>query len=178
MLNSGKEKTGEQKAKKSPTVKQKVINTYQESVLTLLNINQDYQKLRPEQIAFAVWASQPKNERGRLGDFAKKIGVSRVTLWNWQKHDVIKQLRFEVMISSIQMSTTDVLYNLAERASNTDMSFNAAPYIKIYLQFIEGWRENEPAVKPDIVVNFGFQPSKHIQPEDSNKSTLVEMANL
>ena len=174
-----KETAAQKKKRLANETKQrdKSIKLYTERIETLLNKNDEFKTLSAEQICYAVWSAQPKSERGTVEDFAKAIGVGRTTLWKWRHLEVIRNLRFEIAVDVYKERTPNVLDNLTSRAEDTDKDFNAAPYINTFLKFVENWTEGTDPNQPDIIVNFGFNPSKHIQPEDAQapKKSLSQM---
>lgn len=165
-----KKTSGKKGGKKTSKVSRKKLESYTNQILNLLESNEDYQSLKPEQICFAVWAAQPESERGTQYDFAKTVDVSPQTLCNWRHIPEIMSLRFDVMQNVLKEKTVDVLDNLTSRATNKDPEFNAAPYINTFLKFIENWNEGVDVNMPDIEVRFGLPPSQFIKPEDDQKA--------
>ena len=155
-LNSVRKKPARKKPKKKANSKEKIIKSYTDRVLTLLNENEEYRKLKPEQIAFAVWYAEPKEARGSFTDFAKQISVSRETLWHWRQKPVIMDLRFQLASMLVKEFTPDILWNIARIAAGRIPGTNPVAAAKLYLQYVEEWNENKPEAKQYPIVRFGF----------------------
>lgn len=147
-----------------PALKGKLLDSLLAGVSTLLNKTPAYRKLKPEQIAFAMWYAQPKKLRGSMDAFAERIGCDRTTLYNWMRIDAVMELRTKILKITLRQFTPEVLHNLALRAQAAD---SATGDIKLFLQYAEDFVEKAEidTVHPPVVLGFPIK-SKFVNPTD------------
>jgi hypothetical protein len=77
---------------------------------------------------------QPKTQR----DFSRQSGVSELTLWRWKNERVVVAEVEKLVNQYARSHFADVIYALVTAAEAGDIAA-----VKLYLQFVLGWREGE-----------------------------------
>jgi len=140
-----------------------------EPFFSLCQKKEAYKKLKPEQVAFVFMLLQPRDERLQVADMARQLSVEDRTLYRWQNDPVIIELRFDMMHLIFKKHTPDILENLADRAKSRDPESNAVPAVKLWLQYVEDWKETQKLESNQPVFSFGFPPSQFIAPKKPKK---------
>lgn len=136
--------------------------------LSELSNDAAYQDLKVEQLALAYWLALPSIKRGTQEQFCEQWGITRPTLWAWSNIPAIKQLRFDMMRAFLIHHTPDVLDNLLKTAKMSALIGNPTPAIKLWLQYLEDYRETQRVeTEGHVTIQFGFDKSKFVQPVDA-----------
>lgn len=89
---------------------------------------------------FVEWVALDTEERKAAGiknltAFAKKYGVRKATLTEWQKRPEFLDLKREAQILKLQLDTSDVLTGLKKRCIKYGMAYD----VELFLLYVEKW---------------------------------------
>lgn len=131
----------------------------------------DFEDMKVEKIAFAIFLSFPKKERGIMADFTKEWGISEVSLWRWKKDLRVHKIKMMFMATNLSEGTEDALAALRHNLTTRNLvnGLYDVPSVKLWLQFVENWKEAqqlEVEESGNINVIFNTAPSHFIQPKD------------
>ena len=172
-VNKSLPKKGKKTEDKAPPKKsfKKII----QEQLDLIGKNKRFDGVRKEKVAFGIFLSMPSKIRGTQKDFAELWKISENSLSLWKNDEAVKEVRSALIKAFLYDKTPDVLEALYNNAvtvnpwtGHTDIGS-----IKLWLQFVEEWKEGQTLGLTDkdgqVVFQFSVGKSPFIQPEDDKK---------
>lgn len=159
-----------QKKKTTPKKSSSFKNAIKQNLESVKKMK-DFEDLRVEKIAFGIFLSFPKKERGTLADFTNDWGISEVTLWRWKSDPDVNEIKMMFLKSNFKEWTEDAFIALRHNITNKNpltglYHLESIKYWMKILENIDDAQKVDVKNSGEIQVIFNSKPSHFIQPTD------------